>query len=589
MPRPSALLLLTATLAAVLAVAAPDAGAAFAGRNGELVHEGSSSKRGVVYLRSAGGTTSRRLRFPAPVLDPAFSPQGKRLAFASRGDLWTMYGDGEQRRQLTVGADRDADPAWSAAGDAIVFVRGPKGNRDLLRVRTDVSGTVERVTAAPQDEWAPAVSSTDRVAFVREDADGRGDLWLVGGAPGTPERHLTSGRKIDDDAPAWSPDGAQIAFTRRKRGKKEVAQVYVMRADGGGLRRLTKLRRNGATSPVWSPDGKRIAYAAGSKKRRRIYVMRTSGKGVRGLTPAKTDARKPDWQSTGADPMVVAVGDIACGPDDIDYAGGLGTADRCHQRYTSDALYPMELSGILMLGDMQYENARSDRIAASYDPTWGRFRNITWPIPGNHEFREPNAQGYFDYWNGPGVETGRAGTRPFGYYSFDIGRWHVVALNSQCAHEADEFFSAACSVGSPQERWLRQDLATNSKPCTLAFWHHPLFSSGFEGPSEAVRPLYRALYDAGGDLILNGHDHGYERFAPQNPDGQPDPQTGVREFISGAGGHSHQRGNAPKPNSEARNVVDYGVLQLVLRPTSYDWRFVTEAGAVTDAGTGNCH
>ena len=572
--------------AAALIATAPPAGAAFSGANGILVHEGASSARGALYFRSAGGTTSSRLRFPAPVANPQWSPQGKRLAFSSRGDLWTVYQDGQQRHQLTLGADRDADPAWAPDGASIVFVRGRKGDRDLLRVRTDVSGTVERVTAAPQDEWAPAVSVTGRVAFVREDADGRGDLWLVGGAPGTPERHFTRGSKADDEAPAWSPDGTQIAFTRKRKGRP--AQLYVARVDGGGLRRITNLRR-GVATPAWAPDGKRIAFTSGKKKRRRIFTIRAEGGGLRGLTPPRTDARKADWQPTGADPLIAAVGDIACGPEDIDFAGGLGTADRCHQRYTSDMLFSMELTNILMLGDMQYENARADRIAASYEPTWGRFKSITWPVAGNHEFREPDALGYFDYWNGPGVATGKAGTRPAGYYSLDIGRWHVIAMNSQCAHDPDEPMAADCSPGSPQERWLRDDLARNSKPCTLAFWHHPLYSSGFEGPTEAVRPLYRALWHADADVILNGHDHGYERFAPQDADGNADPQRGIREFIVGSGGHSHQRGYAPKPSSEARNVTDYGVLQLVLRPDSYDWRFVTESGAVTDAGTTPCH
>jgi hypothetical protein len=174
-----------------------------------------------------------------------------------------------------------------------------------------------------------------------------------------------------------------------------------------------------------------------------------------------------------------------------------------------------------------------------------------------------------------------------GYYSYEAGAWHIVVLNSNCAEVG------GCQAGSPQERWLRADLQAHPAGCTLAYWHHPLFSSG-TNPSHArhpeMRPMWQALYEAGAELVLNGHEHNYERFAPQDPDGHPDPKRGIREIVVGVGGRHFHPLLEPTPNSEARSDKALGVLKLTLHPTSYDWEFVPVVDrSFRDTGTGVCH
>ena len=200
------------------------------------------------------------------------------------------------------------------------------------------------------------------------------------------------------------------------------------------------------------------------------------------------------------------------------------------------------------------------------------------PTPGNHDYTTSTAAAYYSYF---GAAAGSSGK---GYYSYDVGQWHVVALNSNCSAVG------GCNAGSAQETWLRADLAAHPNKCTLAYWHHPRFSSGYHGASTSVQPLWQALYDAGAELVLNGHDHDYERFAPQTPTGQADPARGIREFVVGTGGASERAFSATANNSEARNSSTFGVLQLTLHPSSYEWRFVPVAGqSFTDSGSAPCH
>jgi hypothetical protein len=212
------------------------------------------------------------------------------------------------------------------------------------------------------------------------------------------------------------------------------------------------------------------------------------------------------------------------------------------------------------------------------------------PVPGNHEYRDPGAKGYFDYFNGIGQPDGLAGPTGRGYYSYDLGAWHLIALNSQCSHPPANPSRVGCAAGSPQEQWLKADLAAHRNRCVLAYWHHPLFSSGIEGFNDAVQPLFRDLYDAGVDVLLTGHDHAYERFAPMAPDGTRDGVRGVRMFVVGTGGKNHEETNLAAPNSEVRHGGDFGVLALTLRPTSYSWRFVGEPGSTfAEQGANDCH
>ena len=291
--------------------------------------------------------------------------------------------------------------------------------------------------------------------------------------------------------------------------------------------------------------------------------------------------------ASAQDPVIAAAGDIACDPTDPGYNGGAGTADRCQQRATSDLLVGAPLAAVLPLGDIQYNSASLANITAVYDPTWGRVKSLTYPAPGNHEYQgggaygcEHGAQGYYTYWGWT------AGAPIGGYYSFNLGGWHLISLNSNCED------IGGCGPGSAEERWLRADLAAHSKArCTLAFWHHPPFTSSVSPVGvPRTQALLQDLYDGGADLLLAGHQHNYERFAPQTPQGIADPGRGVREFVVGTGGEDHRPFGKPIANSEARNDETFGVLELTLLPTSYTWQFIPEAGATfTDAGSSPCH
>ena len=281
--------------------------------------------------------------------------------------------------------------------------------------------------------------------------------------------------------------------------------------------------------------------------------------------------------------VIAAAGDIACDPTDASFNNGLGTATACRQKWTSDLL----LSGVddvLTLGDNQYNSATYSNFLASYDLSWGRVFAKTFPGIGNHEgTTSTSGVGYCKYFgakahcNSSGNEGGAA------FYSTDIGGWHVVALNSNCAA------AGGCDVGSPQYAWLQNDLAAHPATCTLAFWHHPRFSTGHDGSNTFMQPIWKLLYDNGGDLVLSGHSHDYERFAPIDGNGNVNPTDGMREFVVGTGGAFFTGfGTTLAPGSEVRNNKTFGVLKLTLRASGYDWRFVPESGSFTDSGSQNC-
>jgi acid phosphatase type 7 len=255
-------------------------------------------------------------------------------------------------------------------------------------------------------------------------------------------------------------------------------------------------------------------------------------------------------------------------------------ADCDHDRDAATAKLVGRIRGtVYTIGDNVQDVGASREFKNCYGPTWGKYKKRTRPAVGNHEYMTRNAAPYYDYFGA------RAGARGKGYYSYDSGRWHVVALNSNCER------IGGCGLRSPQGRWLRNDLAKNPAKCTIAYFHHPLFASGDRVESEAVRPLWRMLYGRNADVILSAHAHRYERFAPQNPYGRLDRQRGIRQFIVGTGG---ARPIAPMgkkdPNTQARNDKTRGVLRLNLNAGSYSWKFVPVAGRTfTDSGTDRCH
>jgi hypothetical protein len=288
--------------------------------------------------------------------------------------------------------------------------------------------------------------------------------------------------------------------------------------------------------------------------------------------PLATPAR-PAGAVEGGEVVVAAAGDIACHPDEI------AAGDRpCRQGATADLLAGLRLDAVLPLGDLQYQDGDLASFQAVYHQSWGRFKAITRPAVGNHEYGTRGAAGYFSYFGAV------AGDPANGWYSYNLGNWHLIALNSQCRH------IGGCGPGSPQERWLRADLAAHPADCTLAYWHEPRFSSGHHGDQPGVAALWQALHDAGAEVVLNGHDHDYERFAPQDPGGTLDDARGIRQFVVGTGGANHRVFKTVKPNSEVRNADTFGVLVLTLGTGHYTWRFVPEPGRqFTDQGTGECH
>jgi acid phosphatase type 7 len=269
-------------------------------------------------------------------------------------------------------------------------------------------------------------------------------------------------------------------------------------------------------------------------------------------------------QTTG-DPVFVGAGDIAS----------------CSS--TGDEATAQLLDGIVgtvfTAGDNAYFSGTDDEFRNCYEPSWGRHKARTKPSVGNHEYQTLGAAGYFNYFGEA------AGNRSKGYYSYDLGKWHIIALNSMC-HRV-----GGCADKSPMVNWLKKDLAANkNKKCTLAYFHHPLFSSGEHGNNGQMHSAWKALYAANADVVVNGHDHNYERFAPQDPQGKKNNKRGIREFVVGTGGTFLRPFADIKPNSEVRNADTEGVLKLTLHSTSYDWEFVPVAGKTfRDSGTTNCH
>jgi hypothetical protein len=245
-----------------------------------------------------------------------------------------------------------------------------------------------------------------------------------------------------------------------------------------------------------------------------------------------------------------------------------GCTLRFHDEETAALLDRIE-GTVFALGDNVQGPGTAEDFANCYHPNWGRHKDRTWPAVGNHEYNVPGAVPHFEYWGD------RAGPAGKGYYSYDLGAWHIVVLNSNLLFEE-------------QNEWLAADLAANSAQCTLAYWHHPWFtSSTYRGPEELLR-FVEILDEAGADVILTGHAHGYERFAPQTPAGEPDEQ-GIRHFVVGTGGAPFHPFRRVKPNSEVRELV-YGLLKMELFPDRYTWEFVPIEGATfSDSGAGNCH
>lgn len=304
-------------------------------------------------------------------------------------------------------------------------------------------------------------------------------------------------------------------------------------------------------------------------------------------TPTSTATSTPTTTTPATgDPSLVAAGDIACPP------GKTITSSSCQQQATSDLALSLHPDVVLPLGDNQYETGTLDEYGGAYAPAWGRMDPIARPVPGNHEYgyigstvTPTGGEGYFAYFGARSHPLQpNCATFCISWYSYDVGSWHLIALDSQCA------VVGGCNPGSPQYQWLLNDLNSHGNTCTLAYWHIPLFSSSQDHQPD-MTSIFQLLYNKGADVVLNGHAHFYERFAPQDAAGNPDPARGVRELLVGTGGRSFFAIRpTPAANSEVRIANTFGALQMTLHPTSYDWRFVPIQGSSgTDQGSASCH
>jgi len=272
-------------------------------------------------------------------------------------------------------------------------------------------------------------------------------------------------------------------------------------------------------------------------------------------TPEPTDTPEPSLS------VILAAADVAmCNSGDKEIVANL-----------LDGL-PGE---ILLAGDISNENGTAEDYQNCFAPAWGRHLGRMHVVPGNHDYYGGGTP-FYDYFGGA------AGPYMQGWYSFDVGSWHIIGLNSECGR------AVSCAPGSEQYEWLQADLAANSNRCTLAFWHISLISSWVEGGWVEVRPFWELLYAANADVVINGHTHVYDRYAPMDPYGNPDPERGLRQFIVGTGG-AYLQTDFVMPATIESHIQSWGVLRLELGPDYYNWAFITTDGSIADQGTGYCH
>jgi acid phosphatase type 7 len=319
-----------------------------------------------------------------------------------------------------------------------------------------------------------------------------------------------------------------------------------------------------APAPTGSPSGSPAVAASPTVAATPAQSPTGSPAGSAGPSPTDDPASPSAAASPEVDPVLVGAGDIAgCDWDEDDA--------------TASLLDGIE-GTIFTAGDNVYPAGTSETFAECFDPAWGRHLGRIRPAPGNHDWETGTLDAYLAYFGAAAVND-----EGDPWYAFDLGTWQVIVLDSDCSRVD------GCAPDSPQGRWLSATLADSDARCTLAIWHHPRFSSGTHGNDPSVGPFWDALHAAGADVVVNGHEHDYERFAPMAPDGTEDRDRGLRQFIVGTGGVELREFGDPAPNSELRVAVSHGVIAFTLRDGSYDWRWIPTTGDVTDQGTATCH
>lgn len=373
-----------------------------------------------------------------------------------------------------------------------------------------------------------------------------------------------------DTTPPTTPKNLRVTAA----SPSEVDLAWNTSTDDVGVAAYVVLRDGQRLARVTAP---KTTYDDTSVNANTTYTYRVRARDAAGN---RSKVSRKVIASTANQVVVAAAGDVACAPDDPNYHNGTGTSTACRQLATSNLLVNGHFDAVLALGDLQYDSGSLSDFNASYDPSWGRVKSITYPVVGNHEYGQSNASGYFQYFGS------RAGDSGKGWYSFNLGAWHIVAINSNC-----DRISGGCGSGSPEETWLRNDLAAHPTECTIAMWHHARYSSGHDGDNTFMQTMWSDLYNAGVEIVLSGHSHDYERFAPQDDSGHLDNAAGIRQFVVGTGGAFFTGlGTSFDANSQAHQNTTFGVLKLTLSSNAYGWQFLPEAGKTySDSGTTACH
>jgi hypothetical protein len=548
-----------------------------------------SSGRLVADFEEGAGQPSPGLNHPVTGATIITSNVWHHVAATYDGRTWSLYLDGRLDRTLTLAtslAPRSDSIQRTALGSALTSTGTAAG---FFRGRIDEA----RI-------WKVARSATQIAQGMTQE--------LTGSQTGLVARFgLNEGSGTSVDNSAGSPDGV---LRPTGAGPTWAAGVAVGAADTTPPAPpvgLAATSGSGSVSLLWSPNGE--PDLAGYRVYRSTSLpVTTTGTPVSGTAPVTdtsftetglTNGTQVHYALTAVDttgnasgPSATVSATPAAGPSDpvLITAGDIASC-----AWSSDSSTATLVEGIagtvLTLGDNVYPNGTAAEFSGCYHPTWGRFKSRTRPTPGNHDYNTAGASGYFDYWNGAGNQTGQAGNRSLGYYSFDLGTWHIVVLNSECETTTGLWLKGGCAAGSAQETWLKADLAAAPTNNIILAWHKPRFSTSLEhGNSSHMQALWRVAYDAGADLVLSGHSHNYERFTPMNASGVADAAWGVRTIVVGTGGASAHGFSTPPATSQVRSSGTAGVLTLTLRPASYDWRFVPVAGKTfTDAGTQVVH
>jgi len=477
--------------------------------------------------------------------------------------------------------------AWATMPKAAPISRStilslPRNRTYQFQVRAvDAAGNVGAWLSTGSFRLAVAPETTRALSFVK-------GTWSKTTSPSYDGRSARSTRTVGGIA-RFTFTGSSFAWVSARSPVRGVARVYINGVFAGNVDTYStsSAARVMVFSKTWTTSARRTVEIRtdGTPGHPRVdldaFVVLTSVAGVTPPSPppptptpapppAATPTPTPAPTSTPTPPVSPGSGEVLVGAGDIASCGLTGD--------TATANLIAGIAGtVFTAGDNAYETGSTANFRDCYDPTWGQFFDRTYPTAGNHEYETAGAAGYFNYF---GARAGEAGK---GWYAYDMGSWRIYALNSNC-------FVVGCAAGGEQEQWLRADLGANPRECVLAYWHHPRFSSGQHGNNSEVLAIWNALYEAGAEVIVNGHDHNYERFRPQTPTAVADDARGIRQIVVGTGGASLRSFGTVKANSQVRSSSAHGALKLTLGLSSYSWQFIPVAGRTfTDSGAGTCH